>query len=57
MTKIDVLIVDDSAIARGIFDKAFSNTQDFNVVASVSNGRKAVDFCRSQAVEIGRAHV
>ena len=52
MTKIDVLIVDDSAIARGIFDKAFSNTQDFNVVASVSNGRKAVDFCRSQPVDL-----
>lgn len=52
MTKIDVLIVDDSAIARGIFEKAFSSTQDFNVVASVSNGRKAVDFCKLHHVDL-----
>lgn len=52
MTKIDVLIVDDSAIARGIFEKAFSNTQDFNVVTSVSNGRKAVDYCRENHVDL-----
>lgn len=52
MTKLDVLIVDDSAIARGIFENAFSNTQDFNVVASVSNGRKAVDYCRSHSVDL-----
>lgn len=52
MTKIDVLIVDDSAIARGIFEKAFSNTQEFNVVSSVSNGRKAVDFCKMHHVDL-----
>ena len=51
-TKYKVLIVDDSAIARGIFEKAFKATQLFEVAGSVSNGRKAVDFCRSNEVDL-----
>ena len=51
-TKIKVLIVDDSAIARGIFEKAFKATSSFEVIGSVSNGRKAVDFCRSNKVQL-----
>lgn len=50
--KIKVLIVDDSAIARGIFEKAFKATSSFEVIGSVSNGRKAVDFCRSNKVQL-----
>ena len=50
--KIKVLIVDDSAIARGIFEKAFNNTTVFEVVGMVSNGRKAVDFCRENEVHL-----
>ena len=50
--KIKVLIVDDSAIARGIFEKAFNNTQKFQVVGMVSNGRKAVDFCKENEVQL-----
>ena len=50
--KIKVLIVDDSAIARGIFEKAFNNTQKFQVVGMVSNGRKAVDFCKENEVHL-----
>lgn len=50
--KIKVLIVDDSAIARGIFEKAFKNTDCFTVAGMVSNGRKAVDFCRSNDVDL-----
>ena len=51
-TKLKLLIVDDSAIARGIFEKAFNATQTFEVAGSVSNGRKAVDFCRTNAVDL-----
>ncbi len=50
--KIKVLIADDSAIARGIFEKAFKAASDFEIAGSVSNGRKAVDFCRSNDVDL-----
>ncbi len=50
--KFKVLIVDDSAIARGIFEKAFKGTDLFEVAGSVSNGRKAVDFCRATPVDL-----
>ncbi|MBR5400218.1 MAG: chemotaxis protein CheB [Treponema sp.] len=50
--KIKVLIVDDSAIARGIFEKAFKDSGTFEVVGMVSNGRKAVDFCRANDVQL-----
>ena len=43
MSKLRVLIADDSAITRGLFEKAF-NLNDFEVAGLVSNGRKAVDF-------------
>ena len=49
--KLKVLIVDDSAITRGLFEKAFVRN-DFDIAASVSNGRKAVDFCRDHAVDV-----
>ena len=48
---LKVLIVDDSAITRGLFEKAFVRN-DFEIAASVSNGRKAVDFCRDHEVDI-----
>ena len=48
---LKVLIVDDSAITRGLFERAFVRN-DFEVEASVSNGRKAVDFCRDHNVDI-----
>ncbi len=50
--KIKVLIVDDSAIARGLFEKAFKESGAFEVVGMVSNGRKAVDFCRANEVQL-----
>ena len=46
-----VLIVDDSAITRGLFEKAFVRN-NFEIAGSVSNGRKAVDFCRDHEVNI-----
>lgn len=50
--KFKVLIVDDSAIARGIFEKALKGSGIFEIAGSVSNGRKAVDFCRQNAVDL-----
>lgn len=48
---LKVLIVDDSAITRGLFEKAFVRN-NFEIAASVSNGRKAVDFCRDNSVDV-----
>lgn len=48
---LKVLIVDDSAITRGLFERAFVRN-NFEIAASVSNGRKAVDFCRDHKVDI-----
>ena len=45
-----VLIVDDSAITRGLFEKAFK-MNNFEIAGMVSNGRKAVDFCRINKVD------
>jgi len=46
-----ILIADDSAITRGIFEKAFKEN-GCEVVSVVSNGRKAVDFCRENKVDL-----
>jgi len=45
-----LLIVDDSAITRGLFEKAFIRN-DFEIAGMVSNGRKAVDFCHEVKVD------
>ncbi|MBQ7752099.1 MAG: response regulator [Treponema sp.] len=45
-----VLIADDSAITRGLFEKAFRQN-GFEIAGLVSNGRKAVDFCRENSVD------
>lgn len=47
---LKVLIVDDSAITRGLFEKAFIRN-NFEIAGMVSNGRKAVDFCREVKVD------
>lgn len=46
------LIVDDSAISRGIFKKALEDTGMFEITGMVSNGRKAVDFCAGHNVDL-----
>ncbi len=50
--KLRILIADDSAITRGIFEKEFKNSSRFDVVELVSNGRKAVDYCREHTVDL-----
>lgn len=50
--KIRVLIVDDSAISRGIFEKAFSQSDSFTIAGSASNGRKAIDFLKKEDADL-----
>ena len=50
--KYCTLIVDASIISRGIFEKALTASGQFEIVGTVSNGRKAVDFCRSHNVDL-----
>lgn len=50
--KIRIVIADDSAITRGIFEKNFNASGLFEIVAMVSNGRKAVDFCSENDVDL-----
>ena len=50
--KYCTLIVDDSAISRGIFAKALTESGRFEIVAMVSNGRKAVDYCKTHNVDL-----
>ena len=47
---LKVLVVDDSAITRGLFERAFTRN-GFEIAGMVSNGRKAVDFCRVNKVD------
>lgn len=51
-TKLRTVIADDSAITRGIFEKEFKSSSKIDVVALVSNGRKAVDYCREHEVDL-----
>ena len=51
-TKYNTLIVDDSAISRGIFENALKTIGQFEIVQMVSNGRKAVDYCRNHNVDL-----
>ena len=50
--KIKILIADDSAITRGIFEKNFQASGLFEIVGMVSNGRKAIDFCSENDVDL-----
>ncbi len=50
--KLKTIIADDSAVLRGIFDKEFKSSSKIEVVALVSNGRKAVDYCRDNPVDL-----
>ena len=50
--KIKIIIVDDSAISRGILEKAFKESGYFEILASLSNGRKAVDYCNEHQVDV-----
>ncbi|MCR4733822.1 MAG: response regulator [Treponema sp.] len=50
--KIKLVIADDSAIIRGILEKAFTLNGNFEIVGSVSNGRKAIGIVEQTIVDI-----
>lgn len=50
--KIKIVIADDSAIIRGLLEKALNLAGDFEILASVSNGRKAIDAVKYNPVDI-----
>ncbi len=49
---IDVMIVDDSAVVRGLVARILDSEPTVRVVASVANGEVAVDRLRTTAIDI-----
>ncbi len=49
---LKVMIVDDSAVIRGIFRRTLEAEPTIEVVASVSNGQQAVDALAKQLVDV-----
>ncbi len=50
--KIQILIVDDSRIFRGLLQDAFAQIPDVNIVGSVFNGEKAIEFLTKLPVDL-----
>ena len=46
------VIADKSAIRRGLLEQALKQSSIFEIVASVSNGRKVVDYVRDHIVDL-----
>jgi len=46
MSKINVLIVDDSRIYRTFIEKSLITDTEINIVGSVFNGQKAIEFIK-----------
>lgn len=49
---ITIMVVDDSAVIRGLFTRILENEPDFKVVTSAANGRLAVQELPEQHVDI-----
>lgn len=49
---ITIMVVDDSAVIRGLFTRILENEPDFRVVTSAANGRLTVQKLREQPVDI-----
>lgn len=47
-----VLIVDDSVVARSVFGRMIEGMAGFEVAASVSDARRALDYLRTHSVEV-----
>lgn len=47
-----VMVVDDSAVIRGLLTKALESDKDIEVVASVGNGKLAVDSLKKKSVDV-----
>ncbi len=51
-SKIRVMLVDDSAVIRGLFDRALRADGSFEVVASASNGQMAVSMLKNHPADV-----
>ena len=49
---IRVMIVDDSAVIRGVFGRVLESDPDIDIVASVSDGRQATETVKRKAVDV-----
>lgn len=49
---LEVMVVDDSAVIRGIFRRTLEADPTIEVVASVSNGQQAIDALAKQPVDV-----
>lgn len=52
MANIKVMLVDDSAVIRGLLERALKADGGIDVVCSASNGQMAISMLRSNAVDI-----
>lgn len=50
--RLGVMVVDDSAVIRGIFRRTLEADPDIEVVASVSNGQQAIDALAKQPIDV-----
>ena len=50
--KIRVMLVDDSAVVRGLFDRALNADPTIEVVASAGNGEIAISMLKKQPVDV-----
>lgn len=51
-SKIRVMLVDDSAVVRGLFDRALRADGSIEVVTSASNGQMAISVLRNNPVDV-----
>ena len=51
-SKIRVMLVDDSAVVRGLFDRALREDSAIEIVASASNGEIAINMLKKTAVDV-----
>lgn len=49
---IRVMLVDDSAVIRGLFTRALESDQEIQIISSVSDGRMAVNALKRQDVDV-----
>lgn len=52
MSKIKILIVDDEKLIRTGLKIILNSYEDINVVGDVSNGYEALEFCKSNNVDL-----
>lgn len=50
--KLRIMLVDDSAVIRGIFRRTLDADPDISIVAAVSNGQQAIDTLARQTVDV-----